>query len=123
MRRLLALLLLVLPVASFAAWNACRPLQVSKAPTLSTDAKACVNELGVYWTWQCLQNNTWVPYVAVVRWDYVTTGMRKDFDAWVATSKDPSDLRAIEAKYHTGNADTDPSLLAVRNAGGYCWTP
>lgn len=118
-----ALIALLASIQAHAAWNACRPLQISKAPTLATAAKVCVNELGAYASWQCLHGNAWVPYVAVIRWDYATTAMRKDFDAWVATSKDPADLRAIEAKYHTGSADTDPALLAVRNASGYCWTP
>ena len=122
MKRVILLALLA-SLQAHAAWNPCRPLQISKAPTLATAAKVCANELGAYASWQCFQNNAWVPYVAVVRWDYVTATMRKDFDDWVVTSKDPADLRAIEAKYRTGSADADPSLLAVRNAGGYCWTP
>lgn len=124
MRRATLLVLALLATSpTWAVWTACRPLQVSKAATLSTAAQVCVNELGAHASWQCLQGGKWVPYVAVVRWDHATVGMRQAFDAWRASSSDPADMRALELRYRTGNADTSPDLLAVRKAGGYCWIP
>ena len=104
-------------------WNPCRPTQISHAPTLATPAKVCVNELGVHASWSCLRGTAWVPQRAVVRWDAATPAMRSDFDTWTKTSTDPADLRALNAKYATGNPYTDPALTAVPAAGGYCWTP
>ena len=122
-RAITATLALFCAAAQAGAWNPCRPSQISHAPTLATAAQVCFNEVGAHAHWSCLQGTAWVPQIAVIRWDAATTVMRADFDNWVSTSKDPADLRALAAKYATANPYTDPKLLAVTAAAGYCWTP
>jgi hypothetical protein len=109
MRKHLALIL-ALACASAHAETAikCRPFEISHSATMSPSIFG-VNKTGVWLAYMCAGTKILI----VQRWDALTAAQALDVLTWIKTTKDPADLRALVAKYRTGDPWTTLSLVEV----------
>jgi hypothetical protein len=86
----------------------CRPFEISHSATMSPSIFG-VNKTGVWLAYMCAGTKILI----VQRWDALTSTQAADVQNWVKTTKDPADLRALVAKYRTGDPWTTPALVEV----------
>jgi len=86
----------------------CRPKEISLSSAMTSTAVGR-NKVGGWLAYKCAGTTI----LLVQRWDALTASQALDVLTWIKTTKDPADLRALVAKYRTGDPWVDASLMEV----------